>query len=162
MNKDELKNSLSKFTKLNDTKFTVGVCVHVPNKMRWAQSGNDDIWLQRHLGVYLNKQDRRIYKAAHKNRGVRLKRIVALEYTVNTGWHAHLCVQTPDHMSDEDLVAEMGDCWLRYVKKWKSPRFNDDRLFWAKQIKQGYYEYTIKNGKNILDGNIDWLNTYLG
>jgi hypothetical protein len=162
MERNRLNDALTKFIHEKKGKFDVGVCLNVPNKMRFIQSGNDDIWLQRHLSVYLNKVDRRIYKAAHKNRGVRTKRVVSLEYTKNTGWHAHMCVETPDGMTNDDLINKLGTVWLKYVSKWKGKRFTDERLFWADEIKEGYDQYTTKNGTNILNGNMDWHNTYLG
>ena len=161
MDKTRLNNALTKFIHEKRAKFDIGVCVHVPNKMRFLQSGNDDIWLQRHISVYLNKLDRRIHKAAHKNRGVRLKRVVSLENTNNTGWHAHMCVETPADMTNDELITEMASVWLKYVSRWKSERFTDDRLFWAEEIKVGYDQYTTKNGTNILSGNMDWHNTNL-
>ena len=162
MDKNDLEHALAERIKESGAKFNVGVCVHVPHKMRLEQSGYDDIWLQRHIGVYLNKLDRRIHKAAHKNRGLRIKRVVALEHTVGVGWHSHMCVETPQNMTDDELIEEMGSVWLRYVGKWQNSGFSNDRLFWAEQIEEGYSQYTTKNGKNILNGNMDWLNTYIG
>jgi hypothetical protein len=117
--------------------------------------GADDIALSLQLTYLFNQVDRQVFKSAHRNRGVRVPRIVTLERTDEVGWHAHVLVKTPEHFAPERLSLLMQRLWLRQLRWYTSPRFVG-RLYWAEHISGSYFEYSTKQvgGK----GDADWMN----
>jgi hypothetical protein len=143
---------------------TIAVCLHTPMLMRFVQKGYDDIWLERINGVYLNQLDRRIFKAAHRNRNLRLKRYVFLEHKDTVGWHTHFVTETPPNMTIENTICLMEKLWLKQCKNYTNPKFID-RLFWAEEIKGNYEAYIQKhifNEDGTTIGKLDIKNTVIG
>lgn len=143
---------------------TIAVCLHTPQRMRVAQNGYDDIWLERINSVYFNQLDRRIFKSAHRHKNLRLKRFVFMEHTDSVGWHTHFVTETPPAMSIEDTICLMEKLWLKQCRTFAAHNFID-RLFWAEKIETDYLAYSAKhifneNGSCI--GKFDTRNTYIG
>ena len=152
----------------------VGICLHVPNSLRVAENGWDERWLQRRLSRFFNQLDRRIHKAAHRNRGVRVARCVALERTDLVGWHAHAMLATPTGWQHEDFIQLMRKLWHEDLGSYRACRF-ENQLFWAEPISNNYGSYSTKHcassakpiysqsgiSNGWVDGMIDLQNTVL-
>jgi hypothetical protein len=116
---------------------------------------NDEIALSKQLMHCFNQLDRQIFKSAHRNRGVRVPRVVTLEQTDEVGWHAHVLLTTPSHISPANLSQLLRSIWLRQLWGHISKDFMD-RLYWAEPISGSYLEYSTKQvGGN---GVADWMN----
>ena len=121
----------------------VGIALHIPNAMRQVAGKHSMSLLQQQVGYFLNDVDRRIYKSAHKRRGVRVPRIVAAEWDEGVGWHAHAVLITPPTMTKADFVDFLQRRWHARVGRYATAKFRS-RLFWGEAIRDNYGHYTIK------------------
>lgn len=139
----QLKEALKNWG--NGPKFQWDICVtwHVPNDMRDRDSGWDDRWLECEMRKYFNAVDRRIFKAAHKNRGERLARWITLERAGGVGWHSHALLKTPPQMSHQDLIDLLLRFWHKHCKMKNASCFQS-YLFKAELVKADYLGYAIK------------------
>jgi hypothetical protein len=163
-NRQKLKTEIPKWFSECGIKPSIGVCLHTPHRMRAIQKGYDDIWLERINSIYLNQLDRRIFKAAHRNRNVRLRRLVFLEHTDSVGWHTHFVCETPKNMTTEDTIILMEKLWLKQCRQYQTYDFTD-KLFWAEKIKANYLAYSAKhifNEHGSVIGKLDIRNTVIG
>jgi hypothetical protein len=142
--------------------WNIAVTWHVPYAMRAHYRGYNEDWLTRELRRYLNKVDRHIYKAAHKNRSVRLPRIITLEHTDTVGWHAHGIISNPSHLDEQTTQNILAKHWHKHVARFATERF-EKRLFLAEPINSNYLDYITKHTKDLegTKGFIDLANTYL-
>lgn len=123
--------------------------------LKRAAIPTDEITLSKQLMHCFNQLDRQVFKSAHRNRGIRVPRVVTLEHTDDVGWHAHVLFTTPSHLSPTQLSLLMQRLWLRQIKRYVSPRF-ENRLYWADLISGDYLRYSTKQvGGN---GDADWMN----
>ena len=142
---------------------TLCVCWHVPNAMKNYYRGHDAHWLSKELTRYFNNVDRRIFKAAHRNRGERLRRIVTLERDDNVGWHAHALVATAPSRDDQETRQILRDEWIKHTKRFATGKF-DKYLFYGEVDRGETLGYITKHTHNNDDdtkGFIDTRNTYI-
>ena len=150
---------------LNDNAngLTLSVAWHVPNKMKANYSGFDSYWLSKELGKYFNKIDRKIFKAAHKNRGIRLRRIITLEKDDAVGWHAHGLIDTAPQQDDQYTRQILRDLWIDHTSRFNTGKF-DKYLFYGEIDRGKTLGYITKNVHNNTDsskGFIDLNNTFI-
>ena len=148
--------------------WNIAVTWHVPEPMRAFYNGYNqrwryiEDWLSNELRRYLNKVDRHIYKAAHKNRSMRLPRIITLEHADTVGWHAHGLLTNPPHLDEPTTQQILATHWHRHTARFATARF-EQRLFWAEPVNGNYLGYITKHTKHLGGtlGFIDLSNTYL-
>jgi hypothetical protein len=143
----------------NAPQFQWDICAtwHIPNALREKHGGWDDRWHECKMRKYFNAVDRRIYKAAHKNRGQRVSRWMVMERAGGVGWHSHGLLQTPAHMTHEAFIDELCGLWHRHCGIKNASRFQS-YLFEAELVKADFLGYTIKglsklneNANGVLD-----------
>jgi hypothetical protein len=125
--------------------------------------GYDEIWLSKELRRYFNAVDRRIFKAAHKNKGMRLRRIITLEWDENVGWHAHGLVATAPNLDEQQTRQILRDEWIKYTKRFATGKF-DKYLFYGEIDRGSSLSYITKYTHNSTDntkGFIDLNNNYI-
>jgi hypothetical protein len=152
----------------NSHTWNIAVTWHVPNEMRTYYNGYNQTWrhiedwLSNEMRKYLNTVDRAIYKAAHKNRSIRLPRIITLEHTETVGWHAHGIISNPLHLDEQTTQNILAKHWHKHVARFATERF-EKRLFLAEPINGNYLGYITKHTKDLegTKGFIDLANTYL-
>lgn len=135
---------------------------HVPLEMKRDSFGWDDRRHEVEMRKYFNALDRRIYKAAHKNRGARVLRWVVMERAGGVGWHSHALLKTPDHMSQQEFIDELCGLWNQHCGIKNGSRFQS-HLFKAELVGGDFLGYTVKAilGDEDANGVIDLHNTYL-
>lgn len=143
-------------------KWDICATLHTPKKMRDAEKGYTSDWLADKLREYFNSLDRAVYKAAHRNRGVRLLRYVVLEYEHGVGWHAHIALKTPDSKSSAELIQMADKLWRKKCKQYTDEKF-DERLTKIEEIRGRFIDYMNKfvTGEEDSKGLFDDKNTHL-
>jgi hypothetical protein len=172
MQKQELITALANWPELNVADWDLAVCLHMP-KVIQAEHGNQSRKaLQQLLSRYFNRMDRRLFKSAHKRRGMRSDRFVVLEYSQKVGWHAHMLVRAPRRFSAAKYKAFLQLFWLKFTEEQTNLTFRP-HLFWAEaNLDDGYLRYCLKHVRKNADdytshspttsvGIIDWHNTHL-
>ena len=142
---------------------TICACWQVPDAMRRHYNGHTAQWLAKELRRYFNKIDRRIFKAAHKNRGMRLQRIISLEYDEHVGWHAHGMLECAHGKDGQETIDLLEHGWLKHTERFASNKF-EKHVFWADQNKGSHHHYIIKRMHREDDlgtGFLDTMNTSL-
>ena len=160
MSNIKLQQELTQWRFNTDIDYCIAVTWHVPNTMRYHQNGYDDIWLSKTLTCYFNKVDRRLFKAAHRNRTARLPRFVFLEHTDGVGWHAHGYLAKAPNITTQATIEALEAIWHKHCKQYKTQAF-EHRLFWAEKIDADYYGYASKqafSGNQIHSGKLDVKN----
>lgn len=149
---------------IDDTGVKWDVCatLHIPKKMREAKCGHTSDGLAKELREYFNALDRAVYKAAHKNRGMRVLRYVVLEYEESVGWHAHIALKTPDGQSSAELIQLADKLWRKKCKQYTNRKF-DERLTKIEEIRGRFIDYMNKfvTGEEDSKGLFDDKNTHL-
>lgn len=149
---------------IDDTGVKWDVCatLHIPKKMREAKCGHTSDGLAKELREYFNALDRAVYKAAHKNRGMRVLRYVVLEYEKNVGWHAHIAIKTPDGQSSAELIQLAGKLWRKKCAPYTNGKF-DEWLTKIEEIHGRFLDYMNKfvTGEEDSKGLFDDKNTHL-
>lgn len=125
-------------------------------RLSQTQARADEITLSGLLRRYFNKLDRRVFKSAHRRHGMRVERIVTLERTDAVGWHAHVLLKTPVHMSRFTFRLLMQRLWLKEIKGFADQSRIQARLFWAEPISGNYLDYSTKHVGR--DAQVDWMN----
>ena len=147
----------------HSTLWNVVVTWHVPETMRRHYRGYDEDWLARELTRYFNKVDRRIYKAGLKNRGMRLPRIITLEYNESVGWHAHGLLDCAPGKNEDETLELLTKLWRKHTDRFATDRFE-------KHLVIGQYDngkalpYIIKRidrQNEQAHGILDLNNTYI-
>jgi hypothetical protein len=158
-------------TKLNELRWlnahahtwNIAVTWHFPNRIRSYFGGWDHHWHSKEFRRYLNRVDRKIYKAAHKNRMERLPRIIALEDKDEVGWHVHGLLTNPPHLDEAATSAIIVNEWKCYMKRFASTKF-EKHLIEIGPVRTDYISYLSKFTFDESDdplGIIDDKNTYL-
>lgn len=149
---------------LDDTGVKWDICatLHTPKKMRDAEKGYTSDWLANKLREYFNALDRAVYKAAHKNRGMRVLRYVVLEYEENVGWHAHIAIKTPDGQSSAELIQLADKLWRKKCVPYTNGKF-DEWLTKIEEIRGRFIDYMNKfvTGEEDSKGLFDDKNMHL-
>ena len=171
-NIDITQESLSLTQKLNEAQFrwlekhskdwNIAACWHIPNSMRTYYKGYDADWLAKELTRYFNRVDRRICKAAYKNRGIRLQRIVTLEYDENVGWHAHGLLECALGMNEDETIAILDKLWREKTVRFATEKF-EKHLSYFGYDNGRYLQYCLKRLNRHDDkalGILDTRNTY--
>ena len=127
-----------------DLWWNLAVCIHVPKAMRIIEKGYDDRWLQVQIRHCLNIFDRLAFKSAYTKHGFRSFRLVTLEWKQGVGWHAHIAMVVPMHLSHEEAAQLLEHAWKKHTKRYKNRGF-EDRMFWAEELRTEYSSYCIKN-----------------
>ena len=142
---------------------TICVCWHIPNAMRRHFNGYTADWVAKELRRYFNKVDRRIFKAALKNRGIRLQRIITLEHDEEVGWHAHGLLGCAPDMDEQQTITILEKLWVEHVGRFASGKF-EKHVFWAQKNVGFYLPYITKRTHRDQDldrGFLDTMNTSL-
>lgn len=159
----KLKIAYSRWLEKKCVKMNIAACWHVPAAMRWHFDGYTADWLAKELKRYFNKVNRRIYKAASKNRGLKLQRVITLEYDPEVGWHAHGLLACGPGMNEQETIDVLENLWTKQTKRFVTGKF-EKHCFWAQSDKGKYLSYISKrvHRQNEIDvGFLDTINTYL-
>ena len=135
----------------------------IPDAMRNAQRGWDDIWLEKQMRLYFNKLDRRLLRSRHRRYSQRIPRFITLENSTGVGWHAHGLLATPEHINQDIMIGAVKELWLEHVADYQS-RLSPIRLAWCQPVTSGYLWYSTKHSFGSFQantGSIDSFNTYL-
>jgi hypothetical protein len=73
----------------------------------------DELMAKKAFGNYLNDLNRRIYKAAFRHHGKRLRVIPILEKSADGRWHYHVAVEPPWFMDANSFGDIAMDVWRR-------------------------------------------------
>ena len=146
----DIKNDYVDWLKSTKVTFDLAICLHAPNHLKAVEHGFDEDWLRRKLTHYFNVLDRKLFKLDHKKRGKRMQRFVVLGHTDTVGWHAHICVATPERISQKKLIALMHLLWLKHmhINSTANTKFKR-KLFWAEEINAGYVKYSNDNANDL-------------
>jgi len=159
----KLKIAYARWLGQETEQWKICVCWHAPDAMRRYYRGYTEDWLAKELTRYFNKVDRRIFKAAHKNRGIRLQRVITLEHDDNVGWHAHGIVECAQNMDEAQTYALLETLWLEHTNRFSTGKF-EKHLFWS-EPDQGYHlPYIVKRlhtESKATPGVLDTRNTYI-
>lgn len=167
----DLKADWLQFATSHGLNFDISICWHVPNRMRWAELGDlvdadgrgwTAHWLQRKLKHYLNKLDRRVLKSAHRNKHVKIWRLVTTEYAEGVGWHAHGLLATPQGHDRSTIINWATWMWINELGDEYENAFVP-YLVQASETRADYLGYISKTFGQINDdmvGTIDLENTH--
>ena len=161
--KQNLKNKTLLWLMENSCSWNVCVALHVPNAMKRHFYGYTSDWLSKELKRYFNAVDRRIFKAAHKNRDKRLKRIVVLEHDELVGWHAHIMCDCADGMNEDETIDILKKFWEKQTDRFATGKF-EKRLGYFEYDQGFYMRYILKKALSDEEGYtglIDLKNTHL-
>ena len=156
-NNQMLRIAQQRWLREHSKHWNVVACWHVPNAMRKHYKGYDEHWLSKELTRYLNKVDRCIFKAAHKNKGARLPRIITLEYAEAVGWHAHGLLDCAKGMNEDETISVLKRCWDMQTERFATEKFEkhlshfgyDNGFYLTYSLKQTYRQNEQAQG--ILD-----------
>ena len=143
--------------------WNVCAAFHVPNGMRRHYYGYSADWLAKEMTRYLNKVDRHIYNAAHRNRGVRLQRIITLEHDDSVGWHAHGVFDCPEGWNEDETIRVLRHYWQAHTKRFATEKF-EKRIDYFEYDSGRYLRYILKRldwQDEGATGMLDTRNTYL-
>ncbi len=155
--------ALCDWVKQKNIVWDVCATLHVPEAMRVVERGWTADWLSSLLSRYFNQLDRRIFKAAHRNREVRLHRWVTLEHSDGVGWHAHVLLQTPTIIDQAALITLAGDIWHRRYAQYATAQFKS-RLCVVEAVNGNFFYYANKSAHDTSDhskGILDLRNIHL-
>lgn len=153
-----LKNAQTEWLKERSKYWNICAALHVPNAMRKHYFGYDEHWLAKELTRYFNKVDRHIYKAAHKNRGMRLQRIITLEYSENVGWHAHGIFDCAEGYNEDETIEILKRYWQKQTERFAIQKF-EQRLDYFEYDRGNYIDYILKNVRLNEEGAVGILDT---
>lgn len=144
---------------------TLDVCatLHVPVAMKVVENGWTSEWLSKQLRRYFNCLDRHVFKAANRNRGIRHYRWVALEYSDNVGWHAHVAISTPPSHTQVQFIDLAKSVWLQQIERYVNPKFKL-HLAVIEPIEGEFFRYSVKSIRDTLEnsrGILDLDNIHL-
>ena len=141
--------------------WNVAACWHVPDAMRAHYKGYDAHWLSKELTRYFNAVDRRIFKAAHKNRGARLPRIITLEHDDAVGWHAHGLLDCAEGMNEDETIGILDPLWKRHTERFATGKF-EKHISYFSYDNGNYLGYCLKRlgRQDDTQGILDTRNTY--
>jgi hypothetical protein len=125
-------------------RWSIGFSLHMPEKLRIQQMGNDHLWAERQVAALFSILAKVIYSGTPARQRPKLRRVVTLEYSVDVGWHAHGLISTPSHLDDTVLIEAIKDIWHERMDSHCRPYFKD-RLVWCELVKGDYLGYSIKN-----------------
>lgn len=150
MSISSLKQAYETWLEAEKVEWDLAISLHAPNQLRVAERGFDEYWLQKKLMHYFNVLDRRLFKTKHRRHQIRMQRLVVLGHAESVGWHAHVCIVTPQHIQQDKLAAAMHLLWLKHmnVKNTANTAFKD-KLFWAEPISGNYQSYTLLNATEL-------------
>lgn len=152
--------------------FDISICWHAPNRLLRAELGSlvdaDRVgwsahWLQRKLKHCLNKLDRRVLKSAHRDKHVKIWRLVTLEYADGVGWHAHALMATPKGHDRSKIInwatwmwiAELGEAYQNsFVPYLVKASATEDKTKYL-----SYITKTLGQRDDDRVGTIDLVNT---
>lgn len=152
--------------------FDISICWHAPTKLLRAELGGivdaDRVgwsahWLQRKLKYCLNKLDRRVLKSAHRDKHVKIWRLVTLEYADGVGWHAHALMATPEGHDRSKIInwatwmwiAELGEAYQNsFVPYLVEASATEDKTKYL-----SYITKTLGQRDDDQVGTIDLVNT---
>jgi len=143
--------------------WNVCAAFHVPNAMRRHYRGYTADWLSKELTRYLNKVDRHIYKAANRNRGARLQRIITLEYEASVGWHAHGMFDCAKGWDEDATIGVLRHYWQAHTKRFATEKF-EKHIDYFEYDRGSYLTYILKRldwQDEGATGMLDTHNTYL-
>jgi hypothetical protein len=159
----ELRAAYIKWVKQYRDTLDVCATLHTPIAMKAAENGWDSDFLQKQLWRYFNNLDRRVFKAAHRNRAVRLYRWVTLEKSETVGWHAHISISTPDNFTQAEFIDLAKTLWLKQIARYTNPKFKS-RLSVIEPIEGEFFRYSVKSirgTKEDSNGVLDLENIHL-
>lgn len=122
----------------------LAACLHVPNSMRAAQAGWGWEWLQRHVAIYFKTVDACVFNTRNGKDVSSVKRFIVYEHADGVGWHAHILLATPDHISRDDYVLLLRNKWQRRVQRFCDGIF-DEHLFYCEPVRGRYMDYCLKH-----------------
>ena len=123
--------------------WNICIALHVPNAMRFYYKGYTADWLSKELTKYFRAVDRRIYKAGHKNRDLRLPRIVVLEEGELVGWHAHILCDCGEGLNEDETISILKKMWAKHTNKFHTGKF-EQRLGYFEYDQGNYLKYILK------------------
>lgn len=123
----------------------------------------DEASCSRDLGYFWNSVDRMLYGDDWKTK--KLKRLITLERTDGTSWHAHGLCSAANYTTNK-MKLMLSEKWLRHIKISDSNRHTHKHLVWVDEDRGDYGAYILKH----IDGTrrfgnvgvIDAQNTFLG
>lgn len=146
-------------TWLDNPGWDLAISMHLPAALiahlNQTKVQADDITFGRELNYCFNRLDRKLFKSAHRNHGVRVPRDVTLEFTERVGWHAHVLMASPKHIGPSATSLLLQRLWLKQIRPFISRQF-EDRLYWARTFEGGYFLYMTK--QIGVSSCVDWEN----
>ena len=127
--------------------FDLSITLDFHDAVRVELHAWDNIAHARLLRRYFNEIDRRVFKAAHRNRKLRVQRFVVLGHQIGVGWHAHALVSTPSVIEQEALVRLLENRWHKLTRRFAPQRNKsfDNRLFKCKPTHSDPLKYTCNH-----------------
>lgn len=81
----------------------------------WSKRGSipvDQTRAERNFAFFMRLLNRRVYRAAYRRHGMKLRVIAVLEKAEFGRYHIHAAVEPPAHLDHEQFEAVIRDCWL--------------------------------------------------
>ena len=142
--RERLQSTTIAWMKASNVEWGLCCCWHTPNAMNAFHRRWDHYWLSSELKRHFNRVDRRVLKAAHTNRSMRIPRFITLEYAEGTGWHAHGLIGIVNGFTIQELRLAYEKDWLKATDRFATGKF-EKRLFWAEEKEGGYDWYLLQD-----------------
>jgi hypothetical protein len=104
--------------------------------------GSSDVY-DRVIRSLLSRVHRRLYgKRAWRRRRHQLPNLTVLEKGKDGRWHIHSCLKRPAHVTIEELIDIVEECWS--VSDWYMPRYE------IEEYRGGGVSYILKDGQDAI------------
>ena len=156
MTKLQEKTSLIKFCDTSHWRSVVGLTLNLKQSVVTASGGFeriDELMAKKAFRHYMNVLNRRIYNAAYRHHGKRLRVIPILEKSADGRWHYHAEIEPPWFLNNSEFGDIAMDVWLQTPLGYGHGEISID-------VDAGWIAYMTKlRGKSGLEEYFDCIDT---
>lgn len=148
-----MKNHIINHFKSISIDNSIGVTLKIRN--RKIEHEMERMKSESHIRSFFSILNNKIFKNSYRRHKKQLNRLSVSEYGKDIGYHYHLTIEKPEHISKDDLIRMIEDIWMNKIDH--STGLHIDR-----DIDFGWMDYTLKlRSKDTLLDSIDWTNSYI-
>lgn len=148
-----MKRDILEYFNTIDLDKSIGLTLKIRN--RKIRDEDERITSDSHIRTFFSILNTKIFKNSYRRYKKQLNRLSVSEYGNDIGYHYHLTIEKPDHLSKNDLISLIEDIWMNKID-------HSTGLHIHRKIDYGWMEYILKSrSKENLPDSIDWINSYI-